>query len=272
MIRKALLLVLTVGGAGLAHADASADSPGLFREFHFTFAHDPGPVREAARDMANACAMSSPHSRIGPRMRDAERCQKSEATIIAAAGDGARAVLEIIDDDNAVTTSRYRLYDAVGRTGDATMIAPLVAALQKLQSARFADRESERFSIAGALRTLSYSKIGESSPFRRSSEPSAHQMAAAWSAWAKSHQGRTHRELFDERIADARGHVADHDIAVAYDAASFLVAYPDTHADGLAALAQLGTRDGLSPFERAMIDNATRTPVTPAPVATEGKV
>ncbi len=236
-----------------ARADTAPGDPSttLYGDARLTYQHDPAPARAAARKVAESCAYS-PFARIGPSAEQRRRCKAASDGAVAVGPDASRALLETLDDPGTPRTAAFAMYDLVGRIGDAAVAEPLVRALERIASGRFAARRFEVGAVAAALATLTYASVGERAPWAATRFDDG-ESARAWRAWLAAHRGADRAAWREERIADARTHAADPSLERAYLAAAFLAGRAETRGEGVDALRKL-LRRRLDDQQRSTID------------------
>jgi hypothetical protein len=171
----------------------------------------------------------------------------------------AAAALKALDDSEYPFEMSFRMYGIVGRAGDLTMVEPLVAAIEKMESVR--SRRIELPTLESALSDLTYAPIGQRAPWQDWEEPSRKRVAteaAAWRSFMTAHPTLDRAALLAERLTDARAHLDDADVNRAYFAALFLTKSPDTQEEGRKALQALVERKRLPPGAREEIREVLR--------------
>jgi hypothetical protein len=249
------IFVLSVA-ASLAHADASGEPPWpkLYASYRPTFTGDEKAARDAVAGIVKSCR--TPRiSRIGPSEAEVARCQKAERRALALGTDGAQAAFATLDQEKvAFSEGVEHLYDLIARAGDPRTIAPLVAALERIEKGGQAmqDRQWESTTIGDTLRALTFSAIGFQD---RWDNQSLHVLA--WRAWIESHRGMTRAQLLAARTAEAQRDKGAANPWTALAAAEFLAGQTATRAEGVAAIQAIAKRPNLDNGVRSEVENAT---------------
>jgi hypothetical protein len=220
--------------------------------------------RAALEGIARQCEYSI-YMRSGPRPQDIAACEKSVARAVAAGPSVVPDALRKLNDRSLGHGARLRTYDVLARVADVRVLASLVGALER------SERDpTDRDSIRSTLARISYAKPGEVSGLS-ADRPDLAAQVAAWRSWLAGHRDMSRAELLEDRIADARAHVADPDVETAFIAARFLAQRKETEREGLAALEAIRDRPNLPgnvlPTVRKLIQRIA--PATaPAPAKT----
>ena len=248
-------------GIGIALVAACLTSGGAARadeKLYASLGAADAEAMKALKKIEDLC-VAFEMDRGGPTRAERRRCDDVYKKAVALGPRAAVAALKSLDRSEHPEELAFRCYGIAGKTGDLSLIEPLVAGIEKMQSAK--TRRWELFNLQAALADLTFARIGQRAPWQEYQEVTRGVVTAAagaWRSWLAAHPSPTRESLLAEGIADARNHVGDPDLTRAWFAATFLAERAEFRSEGRKALEALLGRKHLPMGSREELREALR--------------
>jgi len=221
-------------------------------------------VKAAVKKVEKACGFSL-YSRGGPRPAEVKRCNQAEERALALGPEVARWALVRVDDSlkSDDGEAAQRLYDLVGRSGDLTLVEPMIAGLEilaKKRSDHFRQYYEREF-IVGTLQEITFADlIGTPS--------------IQWRQFWQVNKDKTRAELYALRLAEARREATakETDFDRAAKQAFFLANHLETRTEGIDLLTEFSKREELKENQQRLLKSyLRRVPKEAAVASVQGK-
>ncbi len=215
-----------VGGALFAVSILGAGS--ALAEESWSKIYDTQPPKAARQEVARVEKSCNFHmmSRMGPDPREVAACDAAVTQLQARGPAGVPAILAALDREDVGYGARGRLYTALARVGDGAVAEQMVDGMAKIATGKVQSRLYEVDSMEEVVRTITKASPEEPAPWAAEPVVDPYRQltddVVSWRLVAKANAGKSQQEVGDARLADARAHASDPDVARAYEAIRYL--------------------------------------------------
>ncbi|NUO50885.1 MAG: hypothetical protein HOV80_18690, partial [Polyangiaceae bacterium] len=183
--------------------------------------------KEVAR--VNERCVSDPFSREGPSPAENAKCTAAVARLVARGKKAAPSILAALNEKNEDRSyyASNRLLFALGKVDDKKVRQAVADGFVAIAKAEMDDQTDIIYQIPDALEAMMGAAPEVDAPWKASSVTDSweehRQTAARWKAFVAANEGKSRKQISQDRFAQARKDKADADAEKAYRAISFLV-------------------------------------------------